>query len=69
MIGTNVKTGQSCHFEQSARPARPGATALALMSVPIIPVWARGATRVTMSPLALWGQVWAREKSYGIEST
>ncbi len=29
-----------------ARPARPGATALALMSVPIIPVWARGATEV-----------------------
>ncbi len=31
-------------LNECARPARPGATALALMSVPVIPVWARGAT-------------------------
>jgi len=62
MIEGCPRTHQGCHFERSARPARPGATALDRRVVRVIPVWARGATRVTMSPLALWGQVWAREE-------
>ena len=45
---------------QLARPARPGATTLELMSVPVIPVWARGATEVGQC-LGKKNPVWARE--------
>ena len=58
-----------CHrVKNPARPARPGATALALMSVSIIPVWARGATEAgachrEKNPVwaRVWVRVWARD--------